>query len=128
VRSRRRRVLVARPDPSHLTLAGAFLLAGSKDTRAVRDDEASAFRITTERVRAIVESRLNTRLPSNPRQVSASRAGPAAMLQLDRESNEQIFCDRSFSERGHRFTPPTLRTAFVLPPLLRSFLLLIQYL
>jgi hypothetical protein len=54
------------PDPALLTLARAFLLAGSKDTRAVRDDEASAFRITTERVRAIVESRLNTRSPSNP--------------------------------------------------------------
>jgi hypothetical protein len=54
------------PDPSHLTLARAFLLAGSKDSRAVRDDEASAFRISTERVRAIVESRLNTRSPSNP--------------------------------------------------------------
>jgi hypothetical protein len=54
------------PDPSHLTLARAFLLAGSKDTRAVRDDEASSFRISTERVRAVVESRLNTRSPSNP--------------------------------------------------------------
>jgi hypothetical protein len=54
------------PDPANFTLARAFLLAGSKDTRAVRDDEASAFRITTERVRAIVESRLNTRAPSNP--------------------------------------------------------------
>jgi hypothetical protein len=57
---------LASPDPAHLTLARAFLLAGSKDTRAVRDDESSAFRITTERVRAIVESRLNTRSPSNP--------------------------------------------------------------
>jgi hypothetical protein len=41
-------------------------MAGSKDTRAVRDDEASSFRISTERVRAVVESRLNTRSPSNP--------------------------------------------------------------
>jgi hypothetical protein len=53
-------------DPAHLTMARAFLLAGSKDSRAVRDDEASAFRISTERVRAIVESRINTRSPSNP--------------------------------------------------------------
>jgi hypothetical protein len=57
---------LASPDPANSTLARAFLLAGSKDSRAVRDDEASAFRISTERVRAVVESRLNTRSPSNP--------------------------------------------------------------
>ena len=52
-------------DPSNQTLARAFLLTGSKDSHAVRSDEASAFRVSAERIRGVVVKRVNAATPSD---------------------------------------------------------------